>query len=76
MDTFYKELIKIREEQDSKAHELNDWRQKMSNDLIAFYKKYDAQTGEMAQATRMEKDQLNNTLSEITVNIGKSKIFM
>ena len=56
MDTFYKELIKIREEQDSKAHELNDWRQKMSNDLIAFYKKYDAQTGEMAQATRMEKD--------------------
>ena len=73
MDTFYKELIKMKEETDSKGRELNDWRTKMSNDLVQFYKKYDAQTGELNQANKMEKEQLNNTLNEISDSIGKSK---
>ena len=34
MDTFYKELIKIKEEAESKGRELNDWRGKMSGDLV------------------------------------------
>ena len=32
----------MKEETDSKGRELNDWRTKMSNDLVLFYKKYDS----------------------------------
>jgi hypothetical protein len=34
MDTFYKELLKMREDGDIKQRDLNDWRNKMSTDLI------------------------------------------
>ena len=74
MDTFYKELLKMREEGDVKTREMNDWRTKMSGDLIAFYKKYDTQSGEFGMMNKLEKEQLNNTLNEISDSIGKSKL--
>lgn len=41
MDTFYKELLKVREEADTRGRELADWKQRLGSDLLAFYKKYD-----------------------------------
>ena len=41
MDTFYKELLKIREDFDGKNRDLGDWKTKLSTDLLNFYKKYD-----------------------------------
>ena len=42
MDTFYKELLKIREDQEGKAKELAEWKTKLGQDLLNFYKKYDS----------------------------------
>jgi hypothetical protein len=42
MDTFYKELLKVREEQDGKGRELAEWKTKLGQDLLNFYKKYDS----------------------------------
>jgi len=39
MDTFYKELLKVREEQENKGKELGEWKQKLGQDLLNFYKK-------------------------------------
>ena len=41
MDTFYKELLKMREDFDSKNRDLTDWKSKLGSDLLNFYKKYD-----------------------------------
>ncbi len=41
MDTFYKELMKMREDFDGKNKELGDWKHKLGQDLLNFYKKYD-----------------------------------
>lgn len=40
METFYKELIKMREDGEIKAKDLNEWKTKMGQDLMNFYKKY------------------------------------
>ncbi len=42
MDTFYKELLKMREDTESKNKDLADWKQKLGVDLLNFYKKYDS----------------------------------
>jgi len=42
MDTFYKELLKIREDQEGKGKELAEWKTKLGQDLLNFYKKYDS----------------------------------
>lgn len=34
MDTFYKELIKMREDIDTKDSDLVDWKQKIGTDLV------------------------------------------
>lgn len=44
MDTFYKELLRVREESETKSKELADWKQKLGTDLLNFYKKYDSQS--------------------------------
>lgn len=41
MDTFYKELLKMREDTETKNKDLADWKQKLGTDLLNFYKKYD-----------------------------------
>jgi len=46
MDTFYKELLKIREDFDSKNKDITDWKQKLGQDLLNFYKRHDGQFAE------------------------------
>ena len=41
MDTFYKELLKLREDFEIKNKDLSEWKMKMGTDLVNFYKKYD-----------------------------------
>jgi hypothetical protein len=41
MDTFYKELLKLREDSDLRGKELLEWKGKLGTDLLNFYKKYD-----------------------------------
>lgn len=41
MDTFYKELLKLREDTDLRGKELLEWKGKLGTDLLNFYKKYD-----------------------------------
>ena len=41
MDTFYKELLRVREEGESRAKDMADWKQRLGGDLLNFYKKYD-----------------------------------
>jgi hypothetical protein len=42
MDTFYKELLKLREDTETRDKELVEWKGKLGSDLLNFYKKYDA----------------------------------
>jgi hypothetical protein len=42
MDTFYKELLKMREDHELKNKDLNDWKSNLGSDLLNFYKKYDS----------------------------------
>lgn len=42
MDTFYKELLKLREDSETRDKGLVDWKGKLGSDLLNFYKKYDA----------------------------------
>lgn len=42
MDTFYKELLKVKEESEGKSRELAEWKTKLGSDLLNFYKKYDS----------------------------------
>ena len=39
MDTFYKELIRVREESDTRAREISEWKTRLGGDLLQFYKK-------------------------------------
>lgn len=73
MDTFYKELLKVREEADTRGRELADWKQRLGSDLLAFYKKYDTQTADLNQMTKAEKEALNSLVAEMADNISKSK---
>lgn len=41
MDSFYKELLRVRETSEEKSRELAEWKQKLGGDLLNFYKKYD-----------------------------------
>ncbi len=41
MDTFYKELLRVREEGDTRAKEISEWKTRLGTDLLNFYKKYD-----------------------------------
>ena len=41
MDTFYKELLKLREDADSRGKDLAEWKTRLGGDLLNFYKKYD-----------------------------------
>lgn len=76
MDTFYKELLKMREDFDVKNSELADWKQKLGQDLLNFYKKYDGQFAETSNFGKMERDSLNTTINEITENLAKSKLYI
>jgi hypothetical protein len=73
MDTFYKELLKVREESDTKSKDLADWKQRLGADLLAFYKKYDTQTADLNSMSKAEKDSLNALIAEMADNISKSK---
>lgn len=73
MDTFYKELLKLKEDSEGKARELADWKQKLGGDLLNFYKKYDTQAADSQAMTRAEKDSLNTLIAEMAENISKSK---
>jgi len=75
MDTFYKELIKMREDFDFNNKDLVDWKQKLGQDLLNFYKKYDGQFAETSNLGKMERDSLNTTINEITDNLAKSNSF-
>lgn len=73
MDTFYKELLKVKEESEGKSRELAEWKTKLGADLLNFYKKYDHQSSENQAMTKAEKDSLNNLVAEMADNISKSK---
>jgi hypothetical protein len=73
MDTFYKELLRVREEGDSRSKEMSEWKQRLGQDLLNFYKKYDNQTADMQSMTKSEKDTLNTLVTEMADNISKSK---
>ena len=73
MDTFYKELLKLKEESDSRGKELGDWKQKLGGDLLNFYKKYDTQAGDSQSMSKTERDTLNTLITEMADNISKSK---
>lgn len=73
MDTFYKELLKMREDFDFKNTDLGDWKSKMGNDLLAFYKKYDSHFVDSNTLSKSEKDNLNQVINELTDSIAKSK---
>jgi hypothetical protein len=73
MDTFYKELLKLKEESEGKSRELADWKQKLGQDLLNFYKKYDTQASENQVMTKAERDSLNQLVAEMSDNISKSK---
>lgn len=73
MDTFYKELLKIREDFDGKNRDLADWKTKLSTDLLNFYKKYDTQFIEASAISKQDKENLNTLINEMTDNISKSK---
>ena len=47
MDTFYKELIKMKDDSDNNGKEISEQRNKMNTDLLQFYKKYDLQSGDL-----------------------------
>lgn len=34
MDTFYKELIRVKEESDGRAKDIGEWKQRLGNDLL------------------------------------------
>jgi uncharacterized protein YukE len=76
MDTFYKELLKIRDEFDHKNKDLADWKSKMGNDLVAFYKKYDSHFIESNTMSKTDKENLNAVINELTENIAKSKLYI
>ena len=73
MDTFYKELLKLREDNDSKGSELSEWKQKLGIDLLNFYKKYDNQSTDAQSMTRAERDTISTLITEMADNISKSK---
>ena len=75
MDTFYKELLKSREDADFKSKDLADWKTKISADLIQFYRKYETILGESNFMGKADKEILNQTINELTDNIAKSKIY-
>jgi hypothetical protein len=72
MDTFYKELLKMREDFDYKNKDMVEWKQKLGNDLVAFYKKYENMSNESSLLSKNEKEHLNQTINELTDNIAKS----
>jgi hypothetical protein len=76
MDTFYKELLKVREEQENKGKELGEWKQKLGQDLLNFYKKYDSQVADSQAMTKAERDTLNALIQEMADNITKSKFHL
>ena len=73
MDTFYKELLRVREEGDTRSKEIADWKQRLGQDILNFYKKYDTQTADLQSMTKAEKDTLNALVTEMAENISKSK---
>ena len=73
MDTFYKELLRVREEGDTRSKEMSEWKQRLGQDLLNFYKKYDTQSADMQSMTKAEKDTLNTLITEMADNISKSK---
>eukprot|EP00347_Sterkiella_histriomuscorum_P008751 403343892 len=73
MDTFYKELLKMREDFDVKNTDLADWKQKLGQDLLNFYKKYDGQFADTSNLGKMERDSLNVTINEVTDNLAKNR---
>jgi hypothetical protein len=73
MDTFYKELLRVREEGDTRSKEMSDWKQRLGQDLLNFYKKYDSQSADLQNMTTAEKDTLNGLVMEMSENISKSK---
>ena len=73
MDTFYKELLKLREDADSRGKDLAEWKTRLGGDLLNFYKKYDTQAQDMQAMTKAEKDSLNALIAEMADNISKSK---
>lgn len=72
MDTFYKELLKITEESESRGKELAEWKQRLGGDLLNFYKKYDSQATDAGALSKAEKDSLNTLVAEMADNIAKS----
>ena len=76
MDTFYKELLKMREDFELKNKDLTDWKQKLGQDLLSFYKKYDGHSVDGSNLGKMERDALNITINDITENLSKSKLFI
>lgn len=56
MDTFYKELLKMKEDSDIKNKDLGEWKTKMGQDLVNFYKRYQATISENNMLTQKEKD--------------------
>ena len=73
MDTFYKELLKQKEDSEGKARDLADWKKKLGADLLAFFNKYDTQAADNQAMTKAEKDSLNTLIAEMAENISKSK---
>ncbi len=73
MDTFYKELLKVREEGEGKSRELAEWKTKLGQDLLNFYKRYDNQSSDAQAMTKAERDTLNGLITEMADKIGKSK---
>ena len=73
MDTFYKELLKMREDFEIKNKDLADWKQKLGADLLNFYKKYDSQFADTSNIGKLEKDNINNSIGDMADNIAKSK---
>ena len=72
MDTFYKELLKMREDFEGRGRDMGDWKAKLGTDLLNFYKKYDTQFLEANAMSKSDKENLNQLINEMTDNIAKS----
>jgi len=73
MDTFYKELLKLREDAEQKSGDLADWKTKIGTDLVQFYRKYDGQMRDGSMMGKSHLDIINTTLNEMTDNIAKNR---
>lgn len=73
METFYKDLSKVREDLDSNVKDTNEWKTKMGSEFITFYQKYDQQITEFLNKNKDESEKLQNKLKEINENMSNSK---